>query len=236
MCCLPSFISLKQTAEQERMMKRTIGITGIVSAMLIGVVTLMGGSPTAAGQGDVYSCPEGTVDLYKSDNLSGPTYVVPAGVVAVVVKAATEHRTYGPTLTEGQVLPVEADMGHEISHAHNCGSATEPTIPEPTVTEPTVTEPTVTEPTVTEPTVTEPTVTEPTTPESTPTSEVVGVQPPTTPPAPVTTVASGGPVPPAPAAPAQSLPSTGSSSWALVFLALAALGSGAGLITVTRRR
>ena len=215
-------------------MKRTLGIAGIVSAMLIGVVTLMGGSPTTAQDGDTYECPAGTVDLdIKIEYPAEPekdTYTVPAGVTAVVVKAGNVHYTYGPTLTEGQVLDVKADKDHPISHLHQCGPTTEPTVPEPTVPEPTVPEPTVPEPTVPEPT-----VPEPTTPESTPTSEVA-VQPPTTPPAPTSTVASGGPVPPAAAPPAQNLPSTGSSSWALVFLALAALGSGAGLVHVARRQ
>jgi LPXTG-motif cell wall-anchored protein len=96
---------------------------------------------------------------------------------------------------------------HDITHAEKCWPTTPPTEPTTPPTEPT-----------------------------TPESSEVAVQPPTTPAAPESTAAAAGPVPPAPAAPAQNLPTTGSSSWALVFLALAALGSGAGLVGLSRRQ
>lgn len=181
------------------------------------------GATAAADQpddtGDVYSCPDGSTSDYKIDNLSGETFTVPqptAGkvIVAVVVKASTEHKPYDD-VEPGVVINVKADMGHNISHAHICEG------PPPPPEEPTTTTASTLPPPPPPP--------EPTT---TPAPQA----------APSVTVEAAGPVPPAgapaaaPPAPAQTaLPSTGSSSWGLALTALASLLGGLGLVKLSRR-
>ena len=210
-------------------MKRYL-LGGVAAAgLLLGGLAVNGGSASAdevddKNVGDVYACPAGSTSDYKVDNLNGETYTVPQPspgkvIVAVVVKASTEHRTYSP-VTPGQVLPVKADMGHNISHAHICE---EPPPTEPPPTEPPPTEPPPTEPPPTDP---PPTTAATPTPETTAVVAAQGPVPPAAPPAPAAATAAATPT---------ALPSTGSSSWGLALTALASLLGGLGLVKLSRR-
>lgn len=202
-------------------MKRYM-LGGLAAAgLLLGGLAVSGGS-VAADQvddkdvGDVYECPEGSTSDYKVDNLSSETYTVPQPskdkvIVAVVVKASTEHRTY-LDVEPGEVLFVKVDMGHNISHAHICEAPAPPPPPPPPPPEEKQT-----------------TTTAATTTTQAPITGQVASQGPVPP--------AAAPVPAAaPAAPAPTaLPSTGSSSWGLALTALAALLGGLGLVKLSRR-
>lgn len=86
------------------------------------------------GNGDDYTCPEGTEHDYKLDNLDGFTLTVPTPpngweINAVIIKiggpGGGQHLTYSNP-APGSVIDVSYQQ-HEISHAHVCKVQTKET-------------------------------------------------------------------------------------------------------------
>jgi LPXTG-motif cell wall-anchored protein len=242
---LAFIISLRQLSEQERMMKRTMGITGILGALLVGALALVGlgfglGPSGVAGASDGDHTLTVNGQNYQSYKHSGDAihWETPTPTVE---SASFPERQQVWSDNGSEQLPCEGGI-HWISNlnvltvSHCLEAPTTTSTTTTTTTTTTLPETTTTLPeTTTTLSETTTTLSETTTTAGDTTTTVAAVFPPTSA-APTSTVASGGPVPPAAAPPAQNLPSTGSSSWALVFLALAALGSGVGLVHASRRQ
>jgi LPXTG-motif cell wall-anchored protein len=225
-------------------MKRTMGITGILGALLVGALALVGlgfglGPSGVAGASDGDHTLTVNGQNYQSYKHSGDAIHWETPTPTVESASFPERQqVWGGNGSEH--LPCEGGI-HWISNLNvltvsHCLEAPTTTSTTTTTTTTTLPETTTTLPeTTTTLSETTTTLSETTTTAGDTTTTVAAVLPPTSA-APTSTVASGGPVPPAAAPPAQNLPSTGSSSWALVFLALAALGSGVGLVHASRRQ
>lgn len=214
------------------MTRRLITTLALLIGTSIAFALASAGSPAVATS-DV-ACPAGTEHTYRIDDLSGPTFTVPSAqdgweVLGVSIRAGSSHYNY-PNAVTGDIIDVQADTGHDISHAHLCTRRLQD---ETTTTAPTTTlESTTTTTTTTttlEPTTTLASTTATVAPTSVgpTTTTLVQAEPPTT-----IAVGGGGP----PSTVAQELPRTGAGGAQASFLIGVLLTLAGGILLIRSRR